>query len=213
VVRLVLMAAGQATRMGSDKLALPWRDSAVLGEVLERVIQGIHLLLDSAYSTETHIELMVVARQPMEFYASDFLIRTFNKMGGKWQKVGSPLPLAESIRLGIHNLSDRAIGVGFLPGDQIGVKSFELVALMRHFLEAEPDLLVPFAGSIAGSPVFFHRQYLNELQNLHGEQGGKTILYRYPARWTKHLVDMSFFDDLDTPEEYKRLLDKDKAGD
>jgi len=40
MVRLVVMAAGQAIRMGTDKLALPWRGSTVLASVLNTVLEA-----------------------------------------------------------------------------------------------------------------------------------------------------------------------------
>ena len=43
MVRFVVMAAGQATRMGQDKLVLPWQDTTVLGYVLQTVLEAIEL--------------------------------------------------------------------------------------------------------------------------------------------------------------------------
>lgn len=37
------MAAGLATRMGQDKLVLPWKDTTVLGYVLQTILEAITL--------------------------------------------------------------------------------------------------------------------------------------------------------------------------
>jgi len=209
VVRFVVMAAGLATRMGQDKLALPWKATTVLGHVLQTLIEAITLqelrsLRESSLSVDT--EIVVVARHPMEIYLTKDLIQSFNSCSGTWLEVSCPKPLAETIRDGLQDLESRVQCIAFLPGDQVGVTAKELADCLGKVLKDPPDFLVPIAGDKAVSPVFFHKRYVPELLGLEGEQGGREILYRYPERWCRYPVDEQFFLDVDTPEQYEALL-------
>lgn len=209
MVRFVVMAAGQASRMGQDKLVMPWGQTTVFGYVLQSVMEAIRL-------QEAFIEIYVVARHPIEAYISKESIDKFKACAGIWVQVPSPKPLAETIRIGLQDLNRKVQVIGFLPGDQVGVTAQELAACLRQVLGRVigtlPDFSVPIAGDKAGSPVFFHRRYVPELLDLRGEQGGREVLYRYPERWSKFPVEERFFQDVDTPEQYYTLLSQNSKG-
>jgi len=209
------MAAGLATRMGQDKLVLPWRDTTVLGYVLQTLLESIELQEQRALvvsSRSVVIEICVVARHPIEAYLTEDRMRTFNSYGGVWIQVPSPKPLAETIRCGLQDLNSEVQWIGFLPGDQVGITAQGLADCLQQVLQNLPDFLVPIAGDKAGSPVFFHRRYGPELLELRGEQGGREVLYRYPERWWKYPVEENFFQDVDTPEQYYALLSQNSKG-
>jgi molybdenum cofactor cytidylyltransferase len=198
VVRFVVMAAGLASRMGQDKLVMPWKDSTVLGHVLKILLEAIEL-------QDAFTEICVVARHPIEAYLSKEGGDKFKACGGIWLRVPSPKPLAETIHLGLQDLNSEVQIIGFLPGDQVGVTAQGLAACLRQALRILPDFLVPTAGEMTGSPVFFHRRYVPDLLALQGEQGGREVLNRYPERWSKFQVEENLFQDVDTPEQYQAL--------
>ena len=180
----------------------------MLGYVLQTVLEAItlqeqRLLVVSPLSVIT--EIYVVAKHPIETYLPENRIRMFNSYGGAWIQVPSPQPLAETIRSGLQDLNNAVQWIGFLPGDQVGITVQRLADCLQQLQQNLPDFLVPIVGDKAGSPVFFHRQYVPELLELRGEQGGKEVLYRYPERWRKYPVEESFFQDVDTPEQYNTL--------
>lgn len=215
MVRFVVMAAGQATRMGRDKLVLPWRNTTVLGYVLETVLEAISIQAERsvAESLMTVVsEIYVVARLPMEAYLTEGCIRRFNSCQGVWIQVPNPRPLAETLRAGLRDLRPDVQAIGFLPGDQVGITAQRLAECLWKVIENFPDFLVPTAGDKAVSPVFFHRRYVSELLGLCGEQGGREVLYRYPERWQSYPVEDSFFLDVDTPEQYNALRVQNSKG-
>jgi len=209
VVRFVVMAAGQATRMGQDKLVMPWKDTTVLGYVIQTVLDAITLQEQRSLvvaSLPVVNEIYVVTRKPIEAYLTENRIRMFDSYGGIWLQVPSPKPLAETIRYGLQDLNSEVQCIGFLPGDQVGITSPALADCLQQVLQNPLDFLVPIAGDKAVSPVFFHKRYVPELLDLQGEQGGREVLYRYPERWRRYPVEDDFFQDVDTPEEYNTLL-------
>lgn len=202
------MAAGQATRMGQDKLVLPWKETTVLGHTLQTLLEAITLqkhrsLTASSHSVDT--EIYVVARHAIEAYLTEDRIRMFDSFGGVWIQVPTPKPLAETIRYGLQDLNSEVQSIGFLPGDQVGITVPRLAGCLQEVLQNLPDFLVPIVGDKAVSPVFFHRRFVPELLELRGEQGGREVLYRYPDRWRKYPVEASFYQDVDTPEQYDAL--------
>lgn len=203
MVRLVIMAAGRAVRMGRDKLALPWQGSTVLGKVIDTSLKAMKSL-EHLSGIKQPVELIVVARQPISTYLPAIVNERFAASGGVWLLLDHPQPLADNIKAALGNITDQIEGIGFLPGDQIGVESEQLAGLIRSFLQEKPDFLVPFAGNTAGSPVLFHAKYLPELQELKGEEGGKIILARYPSNRSIYQVSLGFVADVDTPEDYER---------
>jgi len=215
VVRFVVMAAGQATRMGRDKLVLPWEDTTVLGYVLQTILEAITLQEQRSLVVSSLIEsteIYVVARHSIEAYLAEERIRKFNSYGGTWIQVPSPKPLAETIRCGLQDLNREVQWIGFVPGDQVGITAQSLADCLQLVLQKLPDFLVPMVGDKAVSPVFFHRQYVPELLELRGEQGGREVLHRYPERWWKYPVEDNYFLDVDTPEQYKALWVQNSKG-
>ncbi|MGC7871018.1 nucleotidyltransferase family protein [Desulfosporosinus sp. SYSU MS00001] len=220
MVRLVVMAAGQATRMGRDKLALPYINTTVLGHVINTILEGIILQqklsqnLSRDLSQELSqdlpkglIEIHVVTRRPPEDYLTKDTLLSFQEMGGKWFQVPQAIPLSETLRIGLRDLQETTLMVGFLPGDQVGITSQGLAGCFGQALREAPDFLVPVSQTGVGSPVFFHRRYVSELRELQGEEGGRKVLYRYPERWTRQRVKETFLQDVDTPEEYQAWMD------
>lgn len=208
MVRLVVMAAGQATRMGQDKLVMPWKGTTILGYVLQAVHEAMvhqHRLSPIAISDDKVMEIVVVARHPIEYYLSEEDNRKFHRDGGKWIEVPNPKPLSETIRLGLQDLNSQVQYIGFLPGDQVGVTTKQLASYLQQVLQSRADFIVPMVGDRAVSPVFFQQQYVPELLALQGEQGGRTVLHRYPERWWKYHVDDSFMCDVDTLDQYNVL--------
>ena len=118
----------------------------------------------------------------------------------------SPKPLAETIRSGLQDLNSEVQLIGFLPGDQVGITAQGLADCLQQVQRIIRIFWCRSLGIMAGSPVFFHRQYVPELLELQGEQGGREVLYRYPERWWKYRVEDSLFQDVDTPEQYQALL-------
>ncbi|AHF08136.1 nucleotidyltransferase family protein [Desulfitobacterium metallireducens] len=209
MVRFVVMASGQATRMGQDKLALPWRNTTVLGYVLEVIFQTL-----KGFSLDIPCEVWVVARKSMRQYMNPAQLSENwgdpDQVKRVWIKEPQPHPLSTTLRLGLDDLSERIQGICFVPGDQVGLEPIQFTQLMERFLENQPDFLIPWVESsegIKGSPVFFHRRYLEELRSLQGEQGGRVVLHRYPERWQRFAIPAEFLEDVDTIQDYERLFD------
>jgi molybdenum cofactor cytidylyltransferase len=210
MVRFVVMGAGKASRMGKDKLALPWGNTTVLGYVINTILEALRLLELSNTQNQPfgfEHEIVVVARKSQDIYflASDldFLMHHLS-----WVQSLSSQPLSDTIRAGLRDLREEVNGICFIPGDQVGLQPKVLAEMTRTFLNSSPDFLVPEAEEITGSPVFFHSRYVPELMALEGEQGGRGVLARYKDRWMTYPVPKEFLRDIDTKEEYEAYRER-----
>ncbi|MGE4272392.1 MAG: NTP transferase domain-containing protein [Desulfitobacterium sp.] len=207
MLRFVVMAAGKASRMGQDKLSLPWGDTTILGHVLRTLQLAIQEDPRGFTHQEKSYEILVIAPKACSAYRLDgegnfFIHDDFITSNCQWIQSELGQPLSQTIRSGLKDYSLVEPGVCFIPGDQVGMDEQILARMIGFFREKEPDFLVPKAIEVIGSPVFFHSRYISELMNLQGEQGGKQVLNRYRERWVSFPVSDGFFLDIDTMTEY-----------
>lgn len=203
MVRFVILAGGKARRMGQDKLSMLWQNGTVLSHVVQTVLDGISLV-------HVPCQLTVIAQKETGAYLSEPLAAEFFSRKGTWI-VRKHSPLAENIKRGLLDW-EKLTGVAFLPGDQVGIRSQEIAALLTGFSNQQPDFLVPCHDDLPGSPVFFHPKYFPELFELEGENGGKAVLHRYEELWLTLNLPACFFSDIDTMEDYLRLRGKESDG-
>jgi molybdenum cofactor cytidylyltransferase len=191
----VILAAGGSTRYGEPKQLLDWRGepfvraaartalSAGLDPVL--VITGAH-----AEQAEAALHDLPVA-----------IVRN-----EAWQE-----GQASSIRAGVNALAPsqpKGEGVGgciFLLVDQPQVDVPILQALIeRHSLDL-PPVLAPMVQDARANPVLFDRITFPDLLQLTGDVGGRGLFHKFsPTYLPWH--DNRLLLDVDTPEQYRRLV-------
>lgn len=196
------MGAGKASRMGKDKLTMPWGSTTILGHVLRTLNHSLELLTQEGWKAQH--EVIVVARKPMTDFYFEGSFASSREYKFQWIQVSDSHPLADTIRRGLSDLQDTVEGICFIPGDQVGLEAHTLAQLTRFFLDNTPEFLIPQASGVIGSPVIFNVRYVPELLELQGEQGGKRVLEKYRERWRMYPVKEGFFLDIDTIAEYEK---------
>jgi molybdenum cofactor cytidylyltransferase len=188
MINAIIMASGNGNRMGTNKLLLKYQGKALIQHIIDKVVKCdfYSTILVSQYE-----QVLSLARESgME------VVHNYNPERGQ----------SESIKLGILN-SPKADGYMFFTGDQplMDVKTIKL--LMDSFKESVDLIIVPKCGEKRGNPVIFPRKFMDELLNLQGDNGGRSII-------DKHLKELKFLEitnecllsDIDTEEQYKELL-------
>lgn len=189
---VVLLAAGQSTRMGQNKLLLPWKGEATVVESAAFV--GAQVQVEQY--------LAVVGRD------AEVVSSVLNRIG--FQCVENPDPkqgMGASIRIALAHLDDEIDAVVICLGDMPLVTKTTITQLIRAFDPAEGRALC-FARSRGqrGNPVVVGRRFFGELSSLSGDVGARVLLDRYP-----HLVaavdvdDDGILVDIDDPETYSKL--------
>lgn len=189
---VVLLAAGLSTRMGTNKLLLPWDHETTLVET------------SAIPTTHVHAEqyIAVVGRD------APVVADALSNLG--FVAVENPTPdagLASSIRIALETVQDDIDAIMVCLGDMPLVESRTLTQLMDAFDPTDGRALcyLRYQGQ-RGNPVVVGRRFFQELSELSGDVGARVILDRYP-----HLVhpvdvdDDSILVDIDDPDAYQKF--------
>ncbi|MBW2731388.1 MAG: nucleotidyltransferase family protein [Deltaproteobacteria bacterium] len=194
IIAALIPAAGASRRMGRDKRSLPYRDRTVLEVTVDTLRQA-------------GARPLVVVLEPDSPCAgfpglSDAVL------------VENPQPqrgMLSSIRVGLAALPDEVDAVAVLPGDHPFVPPQAVQALFARFARERPALLVPRyprqRGSAArGHPLLMARELFAEAAACDDAVGLRQLLRRHPERVQTLDLDLpDADDDLDTPEDLKKL--------
>jgi molybdenum cofactor cytidylyltransferase len=66
-----------------------------------------------------------------------------------------------------------------------------------------PPIVAPVAGGRRGNPVLFDRRVFPALRALSGDEGGRSLLERWP--WQAVEADAGEFAEVDRPDDMARL--------
>lgn len=84
------------------------------------------------------------------------------------------------------------------------------VELIASLVEAHAGTLSPLVAPLVqgqrANPVLFDRATFPDLLSISGDQGGRVLFSRYPIQWVPW-HDPAVLQDIDTPEDYQRLLE------
>ena len=195
-VAALVLAAGASTRMGRPKQLLDW-DGRPL----------VHIAAEVALAARLDPLLVVVGgAQAQVAEALD---------GLPLRIIANPEYAAgqsTSLRAGIAALGQDADAVVVLLGDQPFVTAAIVQQLVAEWHASAAMIVAPTYAGQRGNPVLFARAIFPELLAVQGDQGARAVLAADRAR----LRLVAFDDprplaDIDTPEDYERLLSKQKA--
>lgn len=189
-VALVLLAAGNSIRFGTDKLYYP--------------IHGVPMLSRSLrlYGTEAEAGMLdprFLVIQP----GHEALEREAEQLG--YRVLYNDVPekgISHSIHIGVHAAMESCPdGVLFSVADQPFLKKETVRRLMEAFEQNTDRIIVPTAEGIMGNPVLFAARFLPEFASLNGDRGGKLIIRNHPESVISVETDQSELQDIDTRPE------------
>ena len=160
IIRIAVLAAGQASRFGANKLMQLWRGKPLLSYALEaasRTCPGQVLVVTGA-------DAAAIAPVCGEFAAET----VFNPDYARG--------IGTSIAAAARNCEGNADGMLFLLGDQPLVTSSHLQAIIDLWNQ-DPQCICAsrFAGT-QGPPILFGRSYFEQLAELNDDSGAKKIV-------------------------------------
>lgn len=159
----VILASGLSRRMGTNKLLLPLGDSTVIGQLLASFPFAIFAKV-----------IVVYCDQRVAAIAGAFpvlLLRNDTPERGK----------SRSIQLGLA-AGNTAHGVMFAVADQPLLKPNTISTLVEIFSDNPDSIILPKVHGIPANPVIFPADLRRELALLEGDNGGREVIRRHPAR-------------------------------
>jgi molybdenum cofactor cytidylyltransferase len=188
---VILLAAGNSTRMGAAKQLLDFGGKPMLRHAV-----------DTAQASGCDRVIVVLGAGESEIRPALAGLDVDIVVNERWAE-----GMGTSIQAGLQALENRDVGGAILAlSDQPFVTSDFLRGLVdRHRQSGRPIVAAQYSGT-AGVPVFFAREAFPLLMALKPAQGCKGVILGHPA--AALLVDCpEAAVDIDTPEDYARAME------
>jgi CTP:molybdopterin cytidylyltransferase MocA len=194
----VVLAAGHADRMGSNKLTLPLGSGTVVGRVVATALAAcdrvIVVIGQQGQGTKTTVEETA---------------RSLDAEGRFEVVEGVPYDpgMFISVQAGLRRVRGASVVLIF-PGDIPLVLLETAIAVRDAISEGQVDVAVPSCGGRRGHPVAISGRCVPELLSM-SERSTLRQFMTVHASTTKLVPvdDRGMLLDIDTPEEYGRVLD------
>ncbi|MCY6353787.1 molybdenum cofactor cytidylyltransferase [Clostridium sp. ZS2-4] len=195
MITAIIMASGYSRRMKENKLLLKYKGKPLIQ-------QTIDMVLKCDFS-----QIILVAREKeiLQFGKNSGLTVIENKKADRG--------ISESIKLGVIS-ADECDGYMFFTADQPLLNVDIINKLLQSFYQDKSHIIVPHYAGRRGSPVIFPEKFKQDLMHLEGDIGGKIIINKYfeQVRFVEIDDEKNLFD-VDTQEDYKKILEWDEAED
>jgi molybdenum cofactor cytidylyltransferase len=197
VIAAIVLAAGASTRMGRQKLTLPMPDGrALVRHAVEQVL--------AAGLGETVVVLGKDAEAVAGALAGLPIRTVVNPRYAEGQST--------SLRAGLDALRPGTEAAVIALGDQPLPDPGVIRRLVGAFRETEQPIVVPVYRDGRGNPVLFAVALFGELRGATGDQGGRAVIARDPARVAEVPVDAPMPADVDTPADYEAARRRHSPG-
>jgi molybdenum cofactor cytidylyltransferase len=186
----VILAAGGARRMGQTKQVLAWRGQPLVQHVARAALEaGLSPVI---VVTGSDAKSVTAAVQDLPVHCVH---------NTDWQTGQSG-----SVKVGLQALPTETGAAVFLLADQPHTPPQLIASLVEAHAATLSPLVAPLVQGQRANPVLFDRLTFPELLLLSGDQGGRALFSRYWPHWVPW-HDAAVLQDVDTPEDYRRLLD------
>lgn len=187
----VILAGGSSSRLGRPKQLLPLGDRPVLAHTLAHALAA---KLDEVIVVLGHEAATI--REQIAFAGARVVVNPDYRAGQ-----------STSLRAGLAALPPDADAALFILGDQplIGPAVHDAIVAARRATNA--SIVMPTYAGVRGNPVLIARALFPELAQVTGDQGARGVIRAHAA--AIHEVPIPGpppTDDLDTEEDYERLL-------
>jgi molybdenum cofactor cytidylyltransferase len=193
MIAAIVPAAGLSSRMGQNKLLLPY-------DGLTLIEHAVNTLIASDIQ-----EIVVV----LGYQADQIRHLLWKKKVNLVENLDYRKGLSSSIRIGMGAVSDGATAMMVHLADQPLLEPGEINLIIRAFSEAKQagkNIVVPFFGTLRGNPVVLDASYRQMVLDLAGDEGCRRIIKKHPEQVfvvfmeTDHVVR-----DIDTLEDLEML--------
>ena len=191
---ILLLAAGESSRMEQSKALLDWHGEPLISYQI-RKLRTLNLPIS--------VVLGGYADQ-IELILKELSIQTF--FNPDWKE-----GMGKSLAYGTSRLleaSPEMEGILVYLVDQPLIALQDLRELIKtHAKNPETIIVSRSAQGWSGPPAIFPKNFFAELSQLEGDEGAKPLVKKYADSVIFYSCQSSM-EDMDTPEAYRNLLDK-----
>jgi molybdenum cofactor cytidylyltransferase len=193
---VLILAAGAAFRMNEAKMLLAFGSTSILGHIVEEVkaSKPDHICLVTGYYHTEIVESIDISGM--------FIIHNEHWREG----------MASSISRGIREMTKKypsLSSVMIVVSDQPHLNRKVLNEMFTDQGKTKKGIIAAQYGKVTGTPVLFAKKYFNQLMELTGDAGAKSILQQYKTDIATVEFSLGAID-IDTAEDYEKLSGKTK---
>ncbi len=194
MLNLILLAAGQGTRMGGpNKLLLPFRGRTVLEHTLAQLL---------AADIGPVIVVTGHQREAVLPHLTGYAVReVFNP--------DYPTGMTSSIQSGVRIAEGAGYMICLSDMPMVSTAAYKLLndKFLEHLQADERAIVIPRFGSAKGNPVIFSAAYREEILQHPEPEGCRGIVQANAAHllWVD-VPDEGVLRDVDTPEDYRAVV-------
>jgi molybdenum cofactor cytidylyltransferase len=188
----LVLAAGRSSRMGSPKMNLPWKETTVLGSVINTLANGgvnqIYVIVNPIRIPEIPVierDIKVKIVDNPEAESSEMLV---------------------SIQTGLRSLPEDAEFAMICLGDQPTIQAAIVSDIKMVATQRKGNLIFPSYRKRRGHPWLVGRVHWVEIMALNKNDTIRTFLERYKQEIHYLDYDCDAPQDIDTPEDYQTLI-------
>ena len=189
----IVLAAGLSTRMGTQKLLLPYEGKTMIENVVDRILNsGIDKVMVVLGSNRTEIAKALNSR-PVQFVVNE----EFHK------------GMHTSVISGVSAIPESAKAVLIFLGDQPFIPEPVISMVVQSWKNSKKGIVIPLNNGKRGHPPLYDLKYRGELLNLDPGMGLRSVALKFP----EDICEVETFcpeivRDIDTQEDYQNELNK-----
>jgi len=188
----VILAAGGSSRLGQTKQLLDWHGQPFIRQVAQTALAaGLSPVVAVVGAAGAQVAA-ALHDLPVQIVQND-----------QWEAGQST-----SLQAGLLALPPRVGAAVFLLADQPQIPAGLIQGLLETHSPSLSPLVAPVSDGKRANPVLFDRCTFPELMALVGDTGGRVLFSRYRPTWVPWHDPMAAMD-VDTLEDYRRLLERD----
>ena len=184
----IILAAGSARRMGSQKLLLPFGKKTMIETVVENVLASSieHVMVVLGANQQEVRDAL--ANTPVHFCYNDA-----HENG-----------MLSSVQCGIRALPPDATSALIFLGDQPGIPPAVTNLVLEAYQEELIGIVIPLHEHRRGHPLLVDMKYRKEIEQLDLEEGLRSLRHHFPDDVLEVEVnEPGILIDIDTPADYK----------
>lgn len=181
MISAIVLAAGKSTRMGQQKMLMPWGDTTVLGKV-------IRTLQDAGMD-----DILLVTNSDISPSVSHHPIRMMLNDNGD---------MLSSMKVGLQTQKPSAEATLICLGDQPQIEERSVRCVCEAFVKSRSNLVVPSYQMRRGHPWLVARPLWEEILSLEAASLRDFLNIHTNEIEYVNVETPSILQDLDTPEDY-----------
>ena len=191
VIDGIVLAAGESSRMGTDKALLVYRGRTFLENIISTLRQaGVRRVI---VVLGHHADLI---QQSIDLSKVEIVIHQDYRLGQ-----------TSSLQAGLRVLAGKQPdGVVLCLVDHPAISADTIQALMQGFESAGSPVVIPQLRGKHGHPVLVSREVFQQILALGPDEGADTVIHRFrPQTDFVDVADPGILLDVDDPESYIKL--------